>query len=71
MVIRFLFCFACLFLMFCAGCGEEEQARLQVGGDEVAMTETAGAAGLSFFEAYPENWEHARAEQTILAKYGK
>lgn len=54
MVAKFVFCFLCVFLMFCVGCGEEEQARMQVGGEEVVMSETADAAGLSFFEAYPE-----------------
>ncbi len=72
MVAKFVFCFLCFFLMFCVGCGENEQARLQVGGDKPLMTQSAQSAEnatLSFFGAYPENWEHMRSEQAILVKY--
>jgi hypothetical protein len=55
----------CVFLLSCLGCSSQQAIQVASGGANVRPCE----GNLTFFEAYPENWEHQRYQQNIRADY--
>lgn len=64
-------------LLFCVGCDSSYQANLEKRPDTSAQETLesqqtkCGKVAESFFEAYPENWEHSYRGQDVLAKSSK
>ncbi|MCD6393790.1 MAG: hypothetical protein J7M40_09800 [Planctomycetes bacterium] len=60
----------CLFvlILFCIGCSE--QANLNMSGNHTMIAgHDCSKTPDSFFDRYPENWEHALYQRELAARY--
>jgi hypothetical protein len=60
---KFVMFLMCVVLLSCLGCSSQQTSQGYAGSG----TQCTGSR--TFFEAYPENWEHQRYQQNIHAAY--